>query len=48
MTDWIEKHRCTYEIQPILEIDEGQNDRVGFELNLNAEERLQERGVKKA
>jgi hypothetical protein len=35
-------------MQPILEMDEGQNGQVGFELNLNAEERLQEMGIKEA
>jgi hypothetical protein len=37
LSDWIEKHRCTYDIQPILEMDEGQAGHVGFELNVHAE-----------
>ncbi|MGH9320704.1 MAG: hypothetical protein ACRD3V_12570, partial [Vicinamibacteria bacterium] len=37
ISDWIRKHKCTYEIQPILEMDEAGPTHLGYELNLHAE-----------
>jgi hypothetical protein len=34
---WISDHRCTYEIQPVVEIAKGTAGQVGFELSLHAE-----------
>jgi hypothetical protein len=40
--DWIREHRCTYDIQPVVEIEEGAAAHLGYELNLHAELRLAE------
>jgi len=37
MSDWIRKHKCTYDIQPIVEMEEGGPTHLGYELNLHAE-----------
>jgi hypothetical protein len=40
MTDlskWVAAHRCTYDISPLIELDAGQPNHTGFELNLHAE-----------
>jgi hypothetical protein len=40
MTDlskWVAAHGCTYDISPVIELDEGQPSQTGFELNLHAE-----------
>jgi hypothetical protein len=36
-SDWIREHRCTYDIQPVVELEEGGPTHVGYELNLDAE-----------
>lgn len=36
-SDWVREHRCTYDIQPVAEMEEGQAVQLGFELNLHAE-----------
>jgi hypothetical protein len=46
MIDWIREHRCTYDIQPVMEIDEGERVHLGFELNLHAELPIGERITK--
>ena len=37
MTDWIREHKCAYDIQPVVEIEEGGPTHLGYELNLHAE-----------
>ncbi len=37
LSDWIRKHRCTYDIQPVVELEEGAATHLGYELNLHAE-----------
>lgn len=37
LSDWIHEHKCTYEIQPVVELGESGPGHVGFELNLHAE-----------
>jgi hypothetical protein len=37
MSDWIHEHKCSYDIQPVVELGEGAPAQVGFELNLHAE-----------
>ena len=36
-SDWVVKHRCTYDIQAVMEMEKGESALVGFELNLHAE-----------
>lgn len=36
-SDWIREHKCTYDIQPVVELEEGQATQLGYELNLHAE-----------
>ena len=36
-SDWIRKHKCTYDIQPVVELEEGAATHLGYELNLHAE-----------
>lgn len=35
--DWVRAHKCTYDIQPVVEIEEGGPTHLGYELNLHAE-----------
>lgn len=37
MSDWVRKHKCTYDIQPVVEMEEGAATQLGYELNLHAE-----------
>jgi len=37
LSSWITKHRCSYDIQPVIEMDEGAASQVGFELSIYAE-----------
>jgi hypothetical protein len=37
LSDWIRKHKCIYDIQPVVEIEEGAATHLGYELNLHAE-----------
>ena len=37
LSDWIRKHKCTYDIQPVVEMEEGAASHLGYELNLHAE-----------
>ena len=37
ISDWIRKHKCTYDIQPVVEMEEGGPAHLGYELNLHAE-----------
>lgn len=37
ISDWTEEHHCTYDIQPIVEMNEGEAGQTGFEVNLHAE-----------
>jgi hypothetical protein len=37
ISDWIRQHRCAYDIQPVVEIEEGAATHLGYELNLHAE-----------
>jgi hypothetical protein len=37
MSDWVRKHKCTYDIQPVVELEEGGANQLGYELNLHAE-----------
>ena len=37
MSEWIHQHRCSYEIQPVVEIEKGAPSQVGFELSVHAE-----------
>lgn len=37
ISNWIHEHRCTYDIQPIMEMNEGEAGLTGFEVNLHAE-----------
>jgi hypothetical protein len=37
LSDWIREHKCTYDIQPVVEIEEGGPTHLGYELNLHAE-----------
>jgi hypothetical protein len=37
LKEWVASHRCTYDISPVVELDEGEASAVGFELNLHAE-----------
>lgn len=34
---WIAEHRCSYDIQPVVEIEHGSPNQVGFELSVHAE-----------
>jgi hypothetical protein len=36
-SDWIRKHKCTYDIQSVVELEEGAAAHLGYELNLHAE-----------
>jgi hypothetical protein len=36
-SDWIRKHKCTFDILPVVELLEGQATQLGYELNLHAE-----------
>lgn len=36
-SEWIRKHKCTYDIQPVVEMEEGGPTHLGYELNLHAE-----------
>jgi hypothetical protein len=36
-SDWIRAHKCTYDIQPVVEMEEGGPTHLGYELNLHAE-----------
>lgn len=36
-SSWIREHKCTYDIQPVVELEEGGPTHLGYELNLNAE-----------
>jgi hypothetical protein len=37
MSTWITNHRCSYDIQPVIEMEEGASSQVGFELSIHAE-----------
>ena len=37
LSAWIAANRCSYEIAPIVELQDGDHAEVGFELNLQAE-----------
>ncbi|HXV65526.1 MAG TPA: hypothetical protein VEK15_32825 [Vicinamibacteria bacterium] len=34
---WIREHRCTYDVQPLVDKNHGRAVEVGYEVNLNAE-----------
>jgi len=34
---WVDQHRCSYDIQPVVELEEGAPSQVGFELSVHAE-----------
>jgi hypothetical protein len=34
---WVKQHKCTYDIQPVVEMEEGGPSQLGYELNLHAE-----------
>jgi hypothetical protein len=36
-SDWIREHKCTYDIQPVVELEDGEATPIGYELNLHAE-----------
>lgn len=36
-SDWVREHRCTYDIQSVVEIEEGGPTHLGYELHLHAE-----------
>jgi hypothetical protein len=36
-TDWVREHKCTYDIQSVVELLKGELTQMGFELNLHAE-----------
>ena len=36
-SDWIREHKCSYNIQPVAELVEGEATQLGYELNLYAE-----------
>jgi hypothetical protein len=36
-SNWIREHKCTYDIQPVVELEEGGPTHLGYELNLHAE-----------
>ena len=37
MSDWIREHKCTYDINPVVELEGRGPSQVGFEANLHAE-----------
>jgi hypothetical protein len=37
LSAWIHEHKCTYDIQPVVELSEGGPSQSGFELHLHAE-----------
>ena len=37
LSAWITDHHCSYDLAPIVELQEGDRAEVGFELNLHAE-----------
>jgi hypothetical protein len=37
INDWVRAHKCTYDIQPVVEMEEGGPTHLGYELNLHAE-----------
>jgi hypothetical protein len=34
---WVAEHHCTYDIQPVVEMEKGAASQVGFELSVHAE-----------
>jgi hypothetical protein len=36
-SEWVRNHKCTYDIQPVVEIEEKGPTHLGYELNLHAE-----------
>jgi hypothetical protein len=40
--EWVSRYKCTYDIQPVVELEEGAPTQLGFELNLHAELPLNE------
>lgn len=37
LSAWITEHHCSYDLQPVVEIEEGAPSQVGFELSVHAE-----------
>jgi hypothetical protein len=45
---WVRRHKCTYDIQPVVELEEGTPTQLGYELNLHAELPLTEGSLSEA